>query len=101
MRIIVLAHPEREEVGIVVDDPVLRQCLVHVQHLAIVLPRVRGRVVIVLEVPAIKEIVVNEEKVSIIMKLIDSIYESSILDLSTQSNKNLIIEFDSIHFIGI
>jgi len=58
-------------------------------------------VVIVLEVPAIKEIVVNEEKVSIIMKLIDSIYESSILDLSTQSNKNLIIEFDSIHFIGI
>jgi hypothetical protein len=58
-------------------------------------------VVIVLEVPAIKEININEEKVSIIMKLIDSIYESSILDLSTQSNKNLIIEFDSIHFIGI
>ena len=84
MRIIVLAHPEREEVGIVVDDPVFRQCLVHVQHLAIVLPRVRGRVVIVLEVPAIKEIIVNEEKVSIIMKLIDSIYESSILDLLNQ-----------------
>ena len=50
LQVLVLSHAKRVEVGVVVDDAVLLQSFVHVEHATIVLPSVRVGVRVVLEI---------------------------------------------------